>query len=79
MADTLDLKCMHKKWQTIMTDSYIDHFTHPPREHPTERAARAYMADLFRRRRCDVQLISNEGAVVEHLRYEPEVPGAVAA
>jgi hypothetical protein len=49
--------------------------SYSPRPHPSEAAARAYAADIFKRKKCNVQVIaprSKGGAIVEDLRFDPE-------
>lgn len=58
------------KWFTQMIDVAIDRYAHPPRPHDSEQLARVYMADMFKRRKCDVILCDPLGKVVEHLKFD---------
>jgi len=65
------------RWATVVSDWSQTKISfdapYPPRFHPSEHAARTYAADIFRRRKCNVLVLtpqSKGGAIVEDLRYD---------
>jgi hypothetical protein len=66
------------RWATVVSDWSPTKQTHdgpyPPQHHPSEQAARNYAADIFRRRKCSVQVLSPQtkgGAIALDLRFDP--------
>lgn len=59
------------QWHTQVTD-VIDNRTYEPRPHPSEQAARNYMKDIFKRRKCHVRLLNPAGQQMDSLSYSRE-------
>ena len=66
------------RWATVVSDwsPLRESFEAPyaPQHHPSEQAARNYAADIFKRRKCNVQVLSPQskgGAIVLDLRFDP--------